>query len=332
MRPRLLAWGANGEGQLGTGSTEDVHTPQPVLGDFDATEIAHLAGGANHAFLLAKDGVLYGSGDNRARQLGIEGVRHTRFVRVAESVSMISCGWSHSMRVDRNGATWACGSNARGQLPESCPAWTEVPIGDAAPVRLVCGVFHSLLLASDGVLYGLGQNRHGQLGSQNAAQLLSWTPVAAGVKDVAAGLQHTLILYSDDTFGLFGLQKHGQQPRELCGAIRFIGSGWNHVVVVTCQGTAWSASCFGKNDLGQLGHPDASLRRHRFSLPAPVRELQVGAEHCVVLLESGDVMTWGWNEHATCADTPSNSCTPQIVAHNVDLVGVTYAGCFAREA
>lgn len=332
MPPRLLAWGANGEGQLGTGSTEDVRTPQPVLGDFDAAEIIHLVGGANHAFLLAKDGALYGSGDNRAGQLGIEGERHMRFVRVAEDVSMVACGWSHSILVDRSGDVWACGSNSRDQLAENYTAWTKIPISGAAPVRLVCGVFHSLLLASDGRLFGLGQNRHGQLGSHNAAQVFSWTPVAVGVKEVAAGLQHTLILHSDDTVELVGLQRHGQQPRDLCGTIRFIGSGWNHVVVVTCHDTVWSANCFGKNDLGQLGHPDASLRHHRFVLPVPVKGLYVGAEHCLVLLENGDVMTWGWNEHAACKDTPSGSCTPQVVAHSVDLAGATYAGCFAKEA
>ena len=330
--PRLLVWGANGEGQLGTGNTADVCIPQPVFGAFNAEDIIHITGGANHSFILTKDGTLYGSGDNCAGQLGMQTERHTRFVKIAESVSMAACGWSHSILVDRSSAIWACGSASRDQLPANYKAWTKITYSGGKPEQLVCGVFHSLLLASEGKLYGLGQNRHGQLGDHNAAQVFSWTLVATSVKSMTAGLQCTLILHSDGTLELLGSKKHGQEPHELCGAVRFIGSGWNHTVAITCQNTVWSANCFGKNDLGQLGHSDASLKHHRFNLPSPVKDLHVGSEHCIVLFEKGDVMAWGWNEHTTCKDTPSTSCAPQLVAHNMDLIGVTYAGCFAKES
>ena len=52
----------------------------------------------------------------------------------------------------------------------------------------------------------------------------------------------------------------------------------------------------------------------------------------MILFDNGRIMIWGWNEHGTCACTPSLAVTPRILndlGGNAVSIGCTFAGCFA---
>ncbi|KAJ5907538.1 hypothetical protein N7495_000220 [Penicillium taxi] len=66
---KLFAFGSNGSGQLGIGSTEDVSIPTECLFDTppdsaDNDEIVHISAGGNHTLLLTKRGYVYAAGCN----------------------------------------------------------------------------------------------------------------------------------------------------------------------------------------------------------------------------------------------------------------------------
>lgn len=63
----VLAWGWNGLGQLGTGSTVDSHLPVLVRG---VTGVTAVAAGAHHSLALREDGTVWAWGWNAVGQLG----------------------------------------------------------------------------------------------------------------------------------------------------------------------------------------------------------------------------------------------------------------------
>ena len=164
--------------------------------------------------------------------------------------------------------------------------------------------------------------------------------MSENVKGVAAGLNHSLLWMQDGTLRFLGKNKFNQDPgaKMASGRVIHVGSGWNHTIVVTeedgnagCH--AFHAHCYGKNDMGQLGSMDVSLHHHRFALPFKPVDLKVGSEHAMILFENGGIMIWGWNEHGTCACSPSLAVTPTILnnleGNAVMFIGCTFAGCFA---
>src|SRR5215207_9037940 len=69
---RLLAWGANGTGQLGDNSTLQRNLPTPVTstGVLAGKTILSVAGGGSHTLALCSDGTVAAWGENTSGQLG----------------------------------------------------------------------------------------------------------------------------------------------------------------------------------------------------------------------------------------------------------------------
>ncbi len=63
----VWAWGWNGDGRLGDGTTTDSLTPVPVLG---LTDVVAVAAGNDHSSAVKSDGTLWAWGDNSSGQLG----------------------------------------------------------------------------------------------------------------------------------------------------------------------------------------------------------------------------------------------------------------------
>ena len=74
----VWAWGSNGSGHLGNGTTEDRPTPVQVMGLEDITAVA---AGASHSLALASDGTVWAWGRNSLGQLG-DGTTENRLTPV----------------------------------------------------------------------------------------------------------------------------------------------------------------------------------------------------------------------------------------------------------
>jgi alpha-tubulin suppressor-like RCC1 family protein len=174
----VYAWGDNGVGQLGNGSTVSSPVPVRVLLPAGVRAIA-VAAGPWHSLALGSDGTLYAWGNNLHGQLGngstVESNVPVRVqLPVGVTATAIASGGGHSLAIGSDGALYAWGYNYYGQLgigstegsdvPAPAPARVQLPAGVAA-VAIAAGQDKSLALGSDGALYAWGDNGFGQLGN-----------------------------------------------------------------------------------------------------------------------------------------------------------------------
>src|SRR5439155_1304132 len=165
----VMAWGANGSGQLGDNTTVTRSVPALVTGATGVTFVAAGIGGL-HSVALKSDGTVLTWGANSSGQLG-DGTITQRLTPVSVSgltgVTAIAAGSSFTLALKGDGTVWASGENDLGQLGDGTLTMRTVPVRVIAltPVTSVAaGGDHSLALTSDGVVWTWGKNGSGQLG------------------------------------------------------------------------------------------------------------------------------------------------------------------------
>ena len=146
------AWGYNGYGQLGDGSTSDKYKPQTVQNPTNTSQrlkAAQISAGVNHSLVIGRDGSLGAWGWNSNGQLGIgstvnqskpatikDPANKTQTFKAARS----SAGQLHSLAIRQDGNLWAWGDNQYGQLGNNqTAAKSTIPMAvafDPTPVVL----------------------------------------------------------------------------------------------------------------------------------------------------------------------------------------------------
>jgi len=193
----LWAWGNNGQGEVGDGTTEYRHRLNPVKIMEDVVAIS----ASSHSMAIRSDGTLWAWGNNWSGQLG-DGTTVNRYapVKIMDNVVAISAGHSHSMAIRNDGSLWGWGSNWYGQLgdgtaadPSTSPGvirwdngWYRMSSNGVAiqarhtPTKIMedvvavsassftmvfgTGAAHTLAVRTDGTLWAWGSNSSGQLG------------------------------------------------------------------------------------------------------------------------------------------------------------------------
>ena len=232
--------------------------PRPLGGGLAKVTAASVAAGANHVLIVGKKGELVGLGDNRCGQLGL-------------------------------GA------------PEERPGCTEPTLLGpfASPVvAAACGGGHSVVALADGSCLSFGDDRHLQLGvrspsikdlrrgydQQGGSTLSRPRPVeqmqGRHVTKVAAGGGG-----KDGGHTAFVVRGEAGDEVWMCGNGRWgqLGSKrFDHVSEPQLVGT-----------LSRLRQYDEALRKVQ---AIRVLEVGCGARHTAVVLETGNVFVWGWND------------------------------------
>jgi len=110
------AWGYNGYGQVGDGTTTERHTPVAVSGLSGVTAIA---GGYDYSLTLKTDGTVSAWGRNVDGQVG-DGTTTDRLTPVAVSgltgITAIAAGGQSSYALSTDGSLWVWGYNGSGEL------------------------------------------------------------------------------------------------------------------------------------------------------------------------------------------------------------------------
>lgn len=176
---KAFAWGSNGSGQLGTGTTASSLVPVAVdaTGVLSGITVTQLAVGSTHSLALSADGRVFTWGGNDRGQLGT-GSSPGSLVPIevssmgalaGKTISQVAGGWEHSVALANDGTVVTWGGNGFGQLGDSSSADSYLPVVAAGTGATVTGVDagweHTVAWAADGSAYAWGNNGNGQAGN-----------------------------------------------------------------------------------------------------------------------------------------------------------------------
>jgi len=133
---RLWAWGGNGLGELGDGTTTQRLTPVAVdLSALEGAAVVSVAAGGFHSLALDDQGRLWAWGPNVFGELG-DGTTTQRLTAVAVDLSAlegaavvsVAAGGNHSLALDDQGRLWAWGMNFYGQVGDGTTTQRLTPV------------------------------------------------------------------------------------------------------------------------------------------------------------------------------------------------------------
>ena len=335
----VLAWGANANGQLGSGTFVDRATPGQVQG---LSGVASISAGGAHNLARRNDGAVMAWGSGSSGQLG-DGSSVDRSLPVVVnglgSVASISAGGLHSLAALTNGTVMAWGSGFLGQLGNAAGG-TIVPtrsgtIADAVAVS--AGEYHSIAVRSGGSALSWGSNAAGVLGDAVPPARLTPQVVSGvnGVIAVAGGGQHGLALKSDGRVSGWGYALFGQvgsvlsvstsTPEDISSLsnITAIAAGYFHSLALRNDGTVWA---LGYNASGQLGNnatASSSVAIQVMNLTNVVA-IAAGDDQSFAIRNDGTLWAWGSNFYGQLGDgTTQNRLVPVRISTFTDVVSVS---------
>ena len=285
---KASCWGYNFSGQLGNNSSTNTSVPVAVntSGSLAGKSVTAITAGNSHTCVVA-DGRAYCWGDNNFGELGdnnwpivstVPVTVDTSGVLAGKTVSAITAGNSHTCVV-ADGRAYCWGWNDYGQLGDNSTTNSAVPVAvDTSGVlagktvtAIDAGRYHTCAVA-DAQAYCWGQDSSGQLGDNSTTD--SAVPVAVdtsgvlGGKTVTAidgGLWHSCAVADGRAF-CWGWNSKAQlgdnstTNSTVPVAVSTSGPlGGRTVTAITagdfnsCAVAEGQASCWGENNLGQLG-------------------------------------------------------------------------------
>lgn len=197
----VLAFGANGAGQLGDGTKTNRNTPTPVL---NLNTVSQVSAGGLHSLFLLTNGTVFASGSNDSGQIGNDAATSDEPTPVQAAgllnATGVSAGERHSLAV-RGDGTVASWGRAGALGDGSGLADRRAPGGVAGltnMVQVAAGDGTSFARRADGALFAWGANHLGQLGLGHFDDALSpaRVPRLHGLFDVQAGHTTTVATYA----------------------------------------------------------------------------------------------------------------------------------------
>jgi alpha-tubulin suppressor-like RCC1 family protein len=168
----VVAWGDNGNGQLGDGNTTDSDVPVAVKG---LTKVRAVAAGDLFSVAVLANGTVMSWGYNGNGQLG-DGTYNDSDVPVAvtglTNASAVAAGGQFAVALLTNGTAMSWGNNESGQLGSgnmnSGSSDVPVPVqGLTGATDISAGYQHVLAVVADGAVMGWGDNSFNQLAQSN---------------------------------------------------------------------------------------------------------------------------------------------------------------------
>ncbi len=219
----VLAWGYNGQGDLGDGTTTSSDTPVKVKLP-QGTKVKAISAGSAHNLALTTTGHVLAWGLNASGQLG-DGTTTGSDTPVkvklptGTRVIMTAAGEEHSLARTSTGRVLAWGDNTAGALGNGTTTSSLTPVRVKLPTgtkvrALFAGCLQSLARTKTGHVLAWGDNGAGALGDGTTTS--SDTPVRvklpAGTKvtAVAAGCNHNLALTTTGHVLAWGFNSDGE--------------------------------------------------------------------------------------------------------------------------
>lgn len=328
----LYAWGDNGGGQLGDGTTTQRRVPMLLsLGN-----VVAIAAGGTHSLAVKNDGTVWSWGTNSNGQLG-HGDTQARLTPTQISgfagVSFVMAGTSHSVALKADGTVWTWGANSSGQLGDGSTTQRTSPTqvtGITTAIGIATRGTHTLVVLANGTALAWGANTNGQLGDGTTTSRTSPVSVSSltNVVAVAAGDSFSLAQLSDGTAKAWGWNGSGQlgdgtttqrnSPVTVAGLTNVTGlSAGSHTSYAFLDDK--TVKSWGNNGNGQIGDGTTTNRTSPVAVSslASVILLEAGASHAVVVSDTASVWAWGYNPSAQVGDgTTTRRLSPVRVAED----------------
>ena len=327
---RLLVWGWNLYGQLGDGTATQKIVPVDLTDEFDLSideDIVKIVAGSDYSGALTSEGRVFVWGRNQMGQLGNGTINDTQTpieitsqfdLDQEELITDLIFGTYHSMALTNDGRLFSWGGNAYGQLGDGTNNLMVEPTDITLNLQLVSGEtiqkvslgdYFSVLLTNQGKLLTWGSNEWGQLGN-NSDSPFSW-----------------IFLNITSEFNL--------ENEEM---ITDVVAGPTYVIASTSQNRIFT---WGKNNRGQLG--EGSMINQKVPIEIlvdefvhetnPVMYLSTGIDFSMIILESGDVFGWGYNNDNQLTFVEETiKAEPEAIAFEDKLMNLLKEETYAYQA
>jgi len=311
----VACWGANGNGQLGDGSTANSYVAVAARGLNAATSVTT---GIAHTCALTRAGGIRCWGMNASGELGagtrLRSSSPLRVTRVADAVG-VSAGGGHTCARTGAGAVSCWGANYAHQLGGHSRLDSSTPVrvsGLPSPAASVeAGDRHTCVVTKAAGVACWGANDAGQLGDgsrRDRGRAKTVRGLGGHTVRATAGESHTCALSSEGDVRCWGENGSGQlgsgslvrqrlpSPVVDIADVTDVSAGGRHTCAVATGGTV---ECWGANDWKQLGNGlrQAQTRPRRVEgLAGAATAVAAGDNHTCALMEAGAVECWGAND------------------------------------
>ncbi len=325
----LEVWGANNDGQLGDGTSNNAPLPEMA-----ASNAVFAAAGAEHSLYVTVDGSLWAMGGNSTGQLGDGGTTNSsQATNIAGSVVAAAAGGGHSLFIMSDGSLWGMGADAAGQLGDGTNGTELLPEElQANVVAVAAGQDHSLYLDGTGPLWAMGQNTSGQLGLGTTNNAMTPQSVASNVITIAAGGRHSLYLTVDSNLWGMGLNSSGQLGNGATNSVSYpiwvasnvlaLAAGDAHSLYVTADGKLWAT---GQNDYGQLGNGTTNNANMPLMIATNVIAVSAGANHSLYITGDGRIWAMGQNSSDQLGNGTQNGSDRPVPVASGGLIAANVA-------
>ncbi|PIE18276.1 MAG: hypothetical protein CSA66_04900 [Proteobacteria bacterium] len=323
-------WGANGNGQLGTGDRDFLGSAASVI----QSDLIAIEAGQQHTCGLGANGRVYCWGWNQWGQVGNDtwwqDYDQPHDVGL-DQVIAIGSSFLHTCAVRADGTAWCWGENLAGQIGNTAPsnritAATQVQ-GLSGVVEIGGGDGYTCARRADGTAWCWGSGEGGRLGHAGSDEG-SLVPLqvdlelgVASVTDISIDHEHACAAISDGTARCWGRNTHGQlgngesgqdeAPLVVVaplGGVLDLETGGRHSCATTSSGLL---HCWGANDRGQLGlgHTTQAAQPHAVGALSGVRDVALGYDHTCAVQTSGEIACWGDNTDGQLGDDSVGAMT-----------------------
>ncbi|GDY11708.1 hypothetical protein LBMAG53_05860 [Planctomycetota bacterium] len=302
---RVLAVGANSNGELGRGTTgANAHPASPANAMWNLVGVQQVSCGGNHTLALRGDGSVWAWGSNTQGQLGTGNQTQAATpVPVLESpgvpmkdIIAVSAGQQHSLALRADGRVFCWGANYSGQsggADLSNPVLAPVLLFPYAK-QISAGGDTSAALTYQGYVQTWGDNQFGTLAAGSSSPTTRFTP------------DYALVSTS---------------PFVYLNRVRQIELGWVHGIALREDGTT---AGWGNNGNGQLGSgaSGTTFGADANGTLSNVKQVVAGSYHSAFLLASGTVQGAGYNGYGSLGDG-TGSGSPATPVTTLDIPDAT---------